>query len=263
MKRSSGARLCATAAMGALSLALVTGCGSSDEGSKDSGDKGSSSSSAAASDAKALTSAALEKLLLAQGEVKGYKVGSGDDTAATSKSAVKVDKAECAPMAWATNGLPPGDTDANATNSLTEDKASDAPTALDDVSEADIEGAFDITMTYVGLSSYEGDGAEKTIKTLSDGVTACSGGYGFTADGESSKVTKVASEKGSGQGDESVAFTQDVEVEGQTVTAHTEVVRKGNTLATFFTMDLAALAKGGEMSDVPAAVIDAQVAKLS
>ncbi|GAB7104046.1 lipoprotein [Streptomyces phaeofaciens JCM 4814] len=249
--------------MGALSLALMTGCGSSDEGSKDSGDS-KGSSSAAASDAKALTSAELEKLLLAQGEVKGYKVGSGDDTAATSKSAVKVDKSECAPMAWATNGLPPGDTDANATNSLTEDKASDAPTSLDDVSEADIEGAFDITMTYVGLSSYEGDGdgAEKTIKSLSDGVSACAGGYGFTADGESSKVTKVATEKGSGQGDESVAFTQDVEVEGQTVTAHTEVVRKGNTLATFFTMDLAALAKGGEMSDVPAAVIDAQVAKL-
>ncbi|MCX5171148.1 hypothetical protein ACK389_32635 [Streptomyces antibioticus] len=263
MKRSSGARLCATAAVGALSLALVTGCGSSDEGSKDSGgSKGSSSSSAAASDAKALTTAELKKLLLAQGELKGYKVGSGEETAASSKSAVKVDKAECAPMAWATNGLPPGDTDANATNSLTEDKASDAPTSLEDVSEADIEGAFNVTITYVGLSSYEGDGAEKTIKTLSDGVTACAGGYGFTTDGETSKVTKVAAEKGSGQGDESVAFIQEVDVEGQTISAHTEVVRKGNTLATFFTMDLAALAKGGEMSDVPAAVIDAQVAKL-
>ncbi|WP_327317483.1 hypothetical protein [Streptomyces sp. NBC_01235] len=262
MKRSSGARLCATAAIGALSLSLLTAC--SDEGSKDSADSKTSSSASAsasspssASGAKALTSAELVKLLLAQGEIKGYKVEAEDDSAKSSKSSVKIDKAACNPLAWATNGLPPGDTDANATNSLTEEKATTATAKPED-----LENAFDVSVTFVGLSSYEAGGAEKAMKALSDGVTACAGGYGFTADGETSKVIKVAAEKGSGQGDESVAFIQDVVVEGQTVTAHTEVVRKGGILATLFTMDIATLAKGGEMSDIPAAVIDAQVAKL-
>ncbi|MFI1706268.1 hypothetical protein [Streptomyces griseoruber] len=266
MKRSTGARLCSTAAIGALSLALLTGC-SSDEGSKkDSGDsKGasSSSSSSSGSDAKALTSAELEKLLLAQGEVKGYKVADGDDTLPKSKSAVKTDKAACDPLAWATAALAPGDTDANAGNTVSADKASDAPTSLDDVSEADIEDAFDITLTFVGLSSYDGDGAQKAVKAVSDGIAACSGGYGLKADGETSKVTKVAKEKGTGGGDESVAFSEDVDMDGEgTATFHAEVIRKDNTVATFYTVNFAAFADGGDMGPVPAAVVTAQLGKL-
>ncbi|SHI02269.1 hypothetical protein [Streptomyces sp. 3214.6] len=260
MKRSSGARLCATAAIGALSLSLLTAC--SDDGSKDTADSkpsasASASTSSSAPAGKALTSAELEKLLLAKGDVKGYKVGPKDPSATTSKSALKVDKAACNPIAWATNGLAPGDTDANATNSLTEEK----PTAAT-AQPKDLEDAFSIKMTYVGLSSYEADGAEKTMKALSDGVTACAGGYGFNVDGEASKVVKVAAAKGSGKGEESVAFLQETTVEGQKITAHTEVVRKGGTLATFFTMDVAKLVQGGDMGPVPAAVLDAQVAKL-
>ncbi|WP_329220499.1 hypothetical protein OG352_27375 [Streptomyces sp. NBC_01485] len=259
MNRTSGARLCATAAIAALSLSLLTAC--SEEGSKDSADSKTSASAsasapAAASDAKALTTAELQKLLLAQGDLKGYKV-EADESDKTTKSAVKVDKAACAPLAWATNGLPPGDTEANATNSLAEDKGT-AATAQPE----DLEDAFNLTMTFVGLSSYEADGAEKTIKALSDGVTGCAGGYGFTTEGETSKVTKVAAEKGSGKGDEAVAFAQDIVVEGQTITAHTEVIRKGSTLATLFTMNITALTKGGDMGAIPVAVADAQIAKL-
>ncbi|MFF4587010.1 hypothetical protein [Streptomyces sp. NPDC001388] len=261
MKRSSGARLCSTAAIGALSLALLTGC-SSDEGSKDSGDSKGSASSSAASDAKARTAAELEKLLLAQGEVKGYKVASGDDTLPKSKSAVKTDKAACDPLAWATAALAPGDTDAGAGNTVSADKASDAPTSLGDLDEADIEDAFNVDMTFVGLSSYEGDGAEKTMKAVSDGVTACSGGYALKAEGEESKVTKVASEKGTGGGDEAVAFSENVDMDGEgTATFHAEVIRKGNTIATFYTVNFAAFATG-KGTPVPAAVVEAQVAKL-
>lgn len=76
MKRSSGARLCATAAIGALSLSLLTAC--SDDGSKDTADSkpsasASASTSSSAPAGKALTSAELEKLLLAKGDLKGYK----------------------------------------------------------------------------------------------------------------------------------------------------------------------------------------------
>ncbi|WP_133912723.1 hypothetical protein [Streptomyces sp. NBC_00582] len=268
MKRSSGARLCSTAAIGALSLALLTGC-SSDDGSKDSGKSGgskgsSSSSSSSAADAKAPTSAELEKLLLAQGEVKGYKVTDGDDTLPTSKSVVKVDKTECAPLAWATAALPPGDTDAAASNTVTEEKASASPTSLDDVSEADIEDAFKVTLTFVGLSSYDGDGAQKAMKSVSDGVAACSGGFGLQADGEKSKITKVASEKGTGGGDEALAFSETVDMDGEgTATFHAEVIRKGTTVATFYTVNFAAFASGGDMGPVPAAVVTAQLGKLA
>ncbi|MFH8800235.1 hypothetical protein ACH4F6_11660 [Streptomyces sp. NPDC017936] len=260
MKRSSGARLCATVAVGALSLALVTGC-SSDDSKKDKGTKGSGSgagsSSSSAPAAAALTTAELEKLLLAQGEVEGYKVASGDDILPKSKAGVKTDKAACDPLAWATAGLAPGDTNANASNSVSEDKASTATAQPEDIADA-----FNIAMTFVGLSSYEGDGAEKAMKAVSDGVTACSGGYGLSAEGENSKVTKVVAEKGTGGGDEAVAFAEDVDMDGEgTATFHTEVIRKGNTIATFYTVNFAALASG-EATKIPAAVVQAQVAKL-
>ncbi|MET7650749.1 MULTISPECIES: hypothetical protein [unclassified Streptomyces] len=260
MKRSSGARLCATAAIGALSLSLLTAC--SDEGSKGTADSKASSSSSAASSssapaAKALTTAELEKLLLTQAEVKGYKVDSGNDTLPASKAQVKTDKPACDPLAWATAALAPGDTDANASNTVSEDKAS-AATAPEDLADA-----FDVDMTFVGLSSYEGDGAEKAMKAVTDGVTACAGGYGLAADGEKSKVTKVAAEKGATKGDQTVEFTEDVDMDGEgTATFHTVVVRKGNTVASFYTVNFAAFTKGGDMGAVPAAVVDAQVAKL-
>lgn len=250
MKRTPGARLCATAAIGALSLSLLTAC--SDDGSKDTADSKASASSSAASSssapaAKALTTAELEKLLLAQGELKGYKVESGDDTLPKSKSQVKTDKPACDPLAWATAGLAPGDTDANASNSVSEDKAS-AATAPEDIADV-----FDVDMTFVGLSSYEGDGAEKAMKAVSDGVTACAGGYGLQADDEKSKVTKVTAEKSAAKGDEAVAFSEAVDMDGEgSATFHTAVVRKGNTVATFYTVNFAALTKGGEMGAIPA-----------
>ncbi|MFI9565577.1 hypothetical protein [Streptomyces rishiriensis] len=268
MKRSPGARLCATAAIGALSLSLLTAC--SDDGAKDAGDaKGSASSAAstaasAASDAEALPKAGLEKLLLAQGEIKGYKVTSGDDTLPASKSVVKTDKEACAPLAYAMSGLAPGDTESNASNTLTEDNASAAATkSPGDISQSDIESAFKVKMTFVGLSSYEGDGAEKAFTSVSDGVAACSGGFGITAQGEKQKITKVASEQASKSGDESVAFTVDSDVDGGgTATFHTQVVRKGNTVASFYTVDFASLTSTGKSSAVPGAVVAAQVAKL-
>ncbi|MCF4140074.1 hypothetical protein L1856_29470 [Streptomyces sp. Tue 6430] len=267
MKRSSGARLCATAAVGALSLVLITGC--SDEGSKkDSKEssKGSGSSSSSAPAAKALTAAELEKLLLAQGEVKGYKVeagGAGDASLPKSKSAVKVDKAACEPLVYAISALPPGDTDVSARNTVTEDKSAQAGTkSPEDISESDLEDAFNITTTLVGLSSYEGDGAEKAMKAVTDSVTACSGGFSMTSGSETQKATKVTSAKASGLGEESAAFTVVADMDGEgTADFQVEVVRSGSTVATFYGINLGALAKGGN-SEVPAAVSQAQVAKL-
>lgn len=259
MKRSSGAQIAATVAVSALSLALVTGCGG---GSDDSKESGASSSPTKA--AKALGAAELEKLLLATADLKGYKAASGDDTLPKSKTEVKGAKAECAPLGYAMAGLAPGDTDANVSNTVTEDNASAAASkSPDDVSEADLENAFSVDVTFVGLSSYDGDGAEKAFKAVSDGITACSGGFGATLQGEDLKITKVAPVKASGKGDESVAFSVDSDMDGEgTATFNTEVVRVGNTVASFYTVNFAALG-GGKAAAVPTAVIDAQVTKLN
>ncbi|MGW5638465.1 hypothetical protein [Streptomyces sp. NPDC003832] len=254
MKRSSRARMGATVAMGAVALALITGCSSEESGGSESTDKGNSSPTQAA---KALSAAELEKLLLAQGDVKGYKVDAGDDTLPKSKSEVKTDKPACDPLAWATAALAPGDTEASASNTLAEDKAASATAAPESV-----EDAFDINMTFVGLSSYDGDGAEQAVKAVKDGVAACSGGYGMKAAGENSKVVEVAEAKGSGQGDESVAFSQGVDMDGEgTATFTTEVVRKGNTVATFYTVNFASLGTG-KAAAIPAALVEAQVGKI-
>jgi hypothetical protein len=262
MKRSSRARIGATATVSVLSFALITGCGggSDDADASEGSDKASASPTTAA---KARSAAELEKLLLATADIKGYKVASGDDTLPKSKSEVKADKAECAPLAYAMSGLAPGDTDANASNTVTEVPASDtASKSPEDISEADIENAFNVEMTFVGLSSYEGDGAEKAMKSLSDGIEACSSGFGITAQGESQKITKVAAGKALGSGDQSVAFSVDSDMDGEgTATFNTEVVRVGSTVTTYYTVNFATLATG-KAADVPAAVVDAQAAKL-
>jgi hypothetical protein len=259
MKRSSGVRLCATAAVSVLSLALITGCSSDDGSKKDEGSKASGSSSpSSAPAAKKLTAAELKKLLLAQGEVKGYKVNSGADILPKSKTEVKTDKPACDPLAWSTGALAPGDTDASAANTVTEEKTPSATAEPEDA--ADI---FNVDMTLVGLSSYDGDGAQKAMKAVSDGVTACAGGYALKTADADSKVTKVTSRKSSGLGDESLAFTENVDMDGEgTATFHTELVRKGSTIATFYTVNFAALATG-EAVEIPAAVVRAQVGKLT
>jgi hypothetical protein len=254
----------ATVAVSVLSLALITGCSDDgSDGSKDSANSGSASSSSPTTAAKAYSAAELEKLLLADGEIEGYKVSSGDDTLLAAKSALKVDKAECEPVAYATAALPPGDTDAGASNSVTQSAPTDsASKSLEDLAEGDLGDAFNLTQNFVGLSSYEGDGAEKAFKAVSDAVAACSGGFGYAAQGTDSKIVKIAPEKASGTGDESLAFAVEAETDGGgTGTFHTEVVRHGSTIATYYSVNFAALGSG-KPYDVPAAVIDAQAAKL-
>ncbi|MFM9615436.1 hypothetical protein ACSCBZ_02530 [Streptomyces niveiscabiei] len=259
MNRTWGVRLSMTAAASALSLAFMTGCSSdSGESKKDTAaDAKATPTAAAAPAAKAVTAAELEKLLLAAGDVKGYKVSPGDDTLPKGKSEVKTDKAECAPLAWANTALPPGDTTAAASNTISSDKPTDAATKLD------VSALLSLDMTWVGLSSYDGDGATKAMKTVSDAITTCASGFSLSGGPDNtSKITKVASEKGTGGGDEALAFSENVSMDGAgTAVFHTEVIRKGNTVATFYTLDFGAF-ETGQMPKVPAAIITAQLAKL-
>ncbi|MET9967327.1 hypothetical protein ABZZ80_15735 [Streptomyces sp. NPDC006356] len=255
MKRSSGVRVAATVAVSALTLALVTGCG---------GDSGGGS------DAKALSAAELKKAIIADGDVEGYKVDASGKQLPKSKEQAKSTEAQCQPLGYAMAGLPPGDSAvSNAAVMARQDRKKPTDTAsksleemsADEVEEA-LSSATDIDLTVVGLSSYDGDGAEKTFKSVSDAVKNCSKGFPFVMQGEDQALTEIAEEKASGAGDESVAFTTKSDLgDGDVGTAHVEVVRHGSTIATYYTMNLG-LMMTDKTYDVPAAVVEAQAAKL-
>jgi hypothetical protein len=250
----------ATATVSLLSLALITGCGGSDDDSKESGapKEAGASSPGTTTTAKALSAAELKKLFLGKGDLAGYEVDTADDgSLPKSKGEVKTDRTECAPLAHAMAGLAPGDTDASASYTVTK-----TPKATASPDDASLEDALDVDVTFVGLSSYDGDGAEKAVKSVSDAVAACSGGFTITAQGEKQKVTEVASVKASGKGDESVGFSVASVMDGEgRATLNTEVVRVGNAVSSYYTFNFAALDRG-KAAPVPAAVIDAQLTKL-
>ncbi|MFD8300954.1 hypothetical protein ACFV29_01160 [Streptomyces sp. NPDC059690] len=267
MKRSSGVRMAATVTVSALSLALVTGCGgNSGSGSGSSGAEGSASTAAA----KAYTAAELRELIVTAQDLDGYDVKSADTGGkfAASKDAVTVTDAKCAPLAHVLTGFAPGDDEKAYVNRMvTEKSEKPSSTSTSDESLEDLEKSLqDIigsTMTIVSLSSYDGAGAEKTMKSVSDAVAGCAGGFTIAAQGQDTqKFTKVVAEKSSGTGERSVAFEVTGKVEGDTQTVHGEVVRHGSTIATYYSISLAALA--GEKSEyaIPAEVIKAQAAKL-
>lgn len=245
-------RAAATVVVSALSLALVTGCGGESGGS----------------DAKALSSAELKKAILAEGDVEGYKVSATETKRLPSaKSAITGDE-QCKPLVYVIGGLAPGDAAAETRTVATQEKkpTDHASKSLEDLSEGDIEDALSESMsvdvTVVGLSSYDGDGAEKAFKSVADAVEKCAGGFTAGEKSDEGEFTEVGAEKGAGGGDESVAFALSSELEaGKTGQAHAEVVRHGNTLATYYTMNLGALMTGKAYT-VPAAVVDAQNTKL-
>ncbi|MGR3870181.1 hypothetical protein ACUXZZ_16490 [Streptomyces graminifolii] len=271
MKRSSGIRLCVTVAVSALSLALITGCsdGGSDKAkSNTESSTGDSAQDSSKNTAKALTAADLKKRILAQGDVDGYKVAAADALPG-GRSGIKGDE-KCKPLLYVLSGVAPADAPAETNRMATADKKPSAASSTDveDMSADEMEKALtdsmSVDLTMVGLSSYDGDGAEKAFKAVSDAVAGCAGGFTGTAGGEPQKFTKVSAEKGSGTGDESVAYAaygeRDAE-DGTTPVSHAVVVRHGNVVATYYTMNVGAMVTDKAYT-VPAAVITAQSAKL-
>ena len=258
MKRSSGVRLCATAAVSVLSLALVTGC--SDEGSKDSGNGGNADGKPAA---KVLSAAELKNLIIAEGEVPGYKVGA---VPASRAKPITTDSAECRPLARVLSGLPPVDAVAQTDRLATQKPAknpTDGATSLEDGKfEEAVNKSMSLDVTTVNLSSYEGDGAAKALASVSGAMKACAGGFTGKQAGTTMKFTKVTDAKAAAAGDESVAFAAMADMEdGDTAPVYGEVVRHGNTLASYYTVNLGAMMSKKTYA-VSAAVVKAQSAKL-
>ncbi|MGW1602529.1 hypothetical protein [Streptomyces eurythermus] len=259
MKRSTGVRLCATAAVSVLSLALVTGCG--DEKPEGAGNASGKDA------AKTLSAAELRKLIIAKGDVPGHEVGPVEG-GVPDRSKVKAGDAGCEPVLQAFTGIAPGAPVANTSRMATQENKAPtaAPGSPEDLTEGALKDEFakamDLDVTVVTLASYDGDGAERALASLQGAVKACTGGFSGEQDGEKGKFTNVAEERSSGTGDASVAFTAtDEDGEDGALPLHSEVVRHGRTLAVYTTVNIGAM-MGKKPYTVSAAVVKAQSAKL-
>ncbi|MFD8675472.1 hypothetical protein ACFV1A_20585 [Streptomyces seoulensis] len=260
MSATAVRRTVLAASAAALAL-LATACGGSGDSDKAADGKGEGSSTAAAAPAaRALTGAELEKAALAQSDVKSgkvtAKVPARDDIAAGK---VTADDAACLPLARAQAGVAQGEPAATAKRSwLGTPKKPAAGSKPEDA----LLAALDVNKTLIGLASYDGGAAEAALKGLSTAARKCAGGFTATIDGEKTKFPAVATTAAPQGGDEGVALTLTMAAdEGVKAPVKVVVIREGATLATFSTINMAAMTAGQDYQ-VPADVIGAQVAKL-
>ena len=243
--RSAVIRRSCAAGVAVLSLTLLAGCSDSGEGGKDAGKGGSGS--AGEKKPAALSAADLEKVVLKDGDVKGHKVTA--PTVTVEQKDVRTEDEACAPLAYAAIGSVidrPGATVQRETASV--------PNAADPKS-------LDVTRTLIRLSSYEGDGAEAALDSLTKSVDACAKGFEVTADGTDQQVTKVAKTEAPEGTDQAVALDVVSEAEGAKVPMKVVVIRKGGTVGYFTALNIGSLATGKDF-DFPAEIADAQIAKL-
>lgn len=248
--RARALRHVVTAVTAASMALLLTACGGDSGDAKPKGDNDASASAAAKPDVKALTVGELEKLVVAQSDLKGYLVQKTKAADVVNGGDVGADKAACESLAEAMSSVAPGTPGASVQRKAVQAKKTTG------ASPDDIMGALGAPATSVTLGSYSGEGAQQAIASLKAAGDACGGGFTISASGEKTKVAKVTPEPLTA-GDEAVAFTLISQIEGKPFMSTLAVFRKGNNLATFSTISLT-----GKVKELPQAVIDAQSAKL-
>ncbi|WP_369261207.1 hypothetical protein [Streptomyces sp. R35] len=230
------------AAVSALCLAAaLTACGSSD---KDTDSK-SEPTKATASPSKTLSPAEqVAQLMVTQAESGGYSVKkpADGDALAKSQAEMSVDKAACAPLAYAMNELPVGTPEATLTHFANKSTG---------------------MLTYITLSTYADGKAAAAMKSLSTAAGSC--GSGFTAKSDSGSTTydSVTVETAPSGGDESGATAATFKFQGFTQTIRTQTFRFGNTIANYFTLDSSAFMNAhAGTAKIPADLVTVQNAKL-
>ncbi|MFH8973232.1 hypothetical protein [Streptomyces sp. NPDC017890] len=270
--RSTVVRRTALVASAAALTLLVTACGgSSDDGDAAGDDKAESSRSAPAGGAEAesgrsapagdaLGAAELEKIALAQADVKNGKVATeipADEDVAKDK--ISTDDKACLPLALAVAAAAQGEPGAEVkrswegqTDTLSEGSGPDGQ----DMTEVQVN------MIRLNVASYAGGGAEQALAELKTATEKCAGGFTATVDSEKMRVAEVTTAAAPKGGDEGVAVTLGIDI-GQDANAPMKVVavRKGGTLASFSATNLSSMMSGVDF-EVPMDVVDAQVAKL-
>ncbi|MGW2560772.1 hypothetical protein ACWCXB_16315 [Streptomyces sp. NPDC001514] len=236
----------------AVSLALLVGaCGSGDPAAKDEPKGGAPAASAA----KALSQAELDELILAEGDLQGHKFSKATAADIAAAKTVTSDKAECKPLVDVMALRAAGTPGATATRKIVAvPKAPDADASPEEKALAGL-GALGATVTADTLGSYDGEGAADAFAAIKKAGADCADGFALVAGAEKTNFTKVEPAAYTA-GDEAVAFTITVDLDGETGVTHLVAVRKGGTLATFHAQSLAGKA------EQPKTVIDAQVKKL-
>lgn len=237
----------ALAASVVVALGFTAACGSggnADDGKSSEGGAsaaadgtpagGGAASSAADEGAGALSQADLEKAALAAGDIKAYEVETlpADDMPAET---VPATPAVCQPLA--NMFMFTSDPKAGA-------RVGRTLTAAD---------SLDATVTSVALLAHEEADAKEVVSKLRTASKKCTA-YEHT-DFKYSGVTALPDPA---KGDEAVAYKLKGSIEGASVPMSFTVVRSGSTLVAFYAVSMAQPGK----TQVPAAVIDAQLAKL-
>ncbi|GAA1525448.1 lipoprotein [Streptomyces albidochromogenes] len=255
MRRTTVRRTAVAAS--ALSLALLVGACGGDKSADDAPEgKGKKEGAAAASSAKTLSQAELDKLVLAEGDVKNHKVIKPLKADLAAAEIAEPDKPACKPLVDATSMRTPGSPAAKSLRRISvmpEKPAEDA--SPEEKLKAGLDAVGKAVIITDTLASYEGEGAQEALAALRDAGKACAGGFTTIAGPDKVTYSKVAPASYTA-GDEAVAFTLSTDMGGETGTAQLVTVRKGNTLASFFAMSLMGKA------DQPKEAIDAQLAKL-
>ncbi|MFH8786415.1 hypothetical protein [Streptomyces roseoverticillatus] len=262
MRRTTVRRTAVAASAVSLAL-LMSACGGSgkSEAKKDEPkDKASSSAPAqsAAGGAGALPKEQLTKLLLADGELADHKVSEiGASDLAMAKTMTS-DKAECKPLSdvmMLQGAGSPAATAARKIMAKPKGPAVGADASPEEKTAAAMKG-LGALITSDTLASYAGQGATEAFAAIKKAGADCAGGFAMGGGSDKTKIKKVAPATYSA-GDEAVAFTLSMEVEGGSDNpTHLVVVRKGNTVAGFYAISLTG------QSEQPKAIADAQVKKL-
>ncbi|MET9916271.1 hypothetical protein ABZZ04_04205 [Streptomyces sp. NPDC006435] len=261
--RSSAIRRTAVAAA-AVSLALLAaGCGGGSDSGSDGDKAGTKGKESAAAEpaAKALSAAELEKAALAQGDVKGHKISEAAAKDVVAAKDIKVEKEVCAPLANALMGAQVGEPGAFTKRTVVSEPKKGSMDKDTGNAEDAFKAAFDITTTQLALGSYEGKGAQDSVAALRTAATECAGGFEFTAAGEKQKVSKIT-EAQVEAGEESAAWTVELEQDGEKGEMKLAALRQGSSFASFSSINLAAMGEGGSF-DLPTAVMEAQAGKLA
>ncbi|MFE0791511.1 hypothetical protein [Streptomyces mutabilis] len=268
--RSTAVRRTALAASAAVLALLATACGgSSDDDGAAEGDKakadrsapadgGNAGDSAPAGDA--LTAAELEKVALAQADVENGEVTSeipADEDIA--KDQVSTDGKACLPLAHAQAAVAQGEPAADVKRSWTgqtETESEGSGPDGQDMTEISVD------MVRLNVASYADGGAGQALTELKAAVEQCAGGFTASVGSDKLRIAEVTTTAAPKGGDEGFAVTLGVDI-GKDANAPMKVVvvRKGATIASFSAANLSSMATGADF-EVPAAVIDAQIAKL-
>ncbi|MBT2427849.1 hypothetical protein J7F02_19835 [Streptomyces sp. ISL-112] len=275
--RATAVRRTALSACAVSLTLLATACGGSsdteaeggkaDQGGATSGSSSAPTTSAPTTSAKALTAAELETASLKQGDVAGHKITKTGPDDEIPEGGVTVDKAACLPVAHAMYGVAQKGSAATAKRKvLSEPKKADTKKPAGDLTDGDVEdvlrAAFDVTSTFIALHAYEGTAGPDTFVALRKAAADCAGGFTATVGGEPQKVVSVTEEKATG-GDESAAWTLTAAGDGgDQFPISLVALRKEGTVATFYSVNVAAVTGRSVKLTGPTEVVAAQAKKL-